>query len=86
MSIGRAIDALMGLDPYGRRAFFKSLPSTLRFKVGLTGNKKDYANAREQLVAARNAKRKLEANLSPLVWSAEKGRSLANKFFRRKAK
>ncbi|MDO9099674.1 MAG: hypothetical protein Q7V53_02870 [Caldisericota bacterium] len=80
LSHNRAFDSLMEVAPLKRRAFYKSLKNRVSWIFGVSDDSVPERRKQEKL--KRYAGRPpLAVDLSPVVWDAKLGRSLANRYF-----
>lgn len=89
LSLGRAIDTLMGTAPHLRRAFYKSTEERVRrhwFHVGADDAEHSKLKALQENERTRRFEPPvpLSFDLAPCLWDPLRGRSLANRFFRAK--
>lgn len=84
LSIGRAIDTLMGKNPQPRRAFYRSVEKRVQdhWFVGATGAERDSIKAKRQDERSRRFDPKVPHafELAPCLWDPVRGRSLANRW------
>lgn len=84
LSIGRAIDTLMGKNPQPQRAFYCSVEKRVRdhWFVGATGAERDSIKAKRQHERSRRFEPQVPHafELAPCLWDPVRGRSLANRW------
>lgn len=85
LSLNRAFDTLMGLNPALRRHFYKDVKSRVFSVAGNQWDEEDVRKAKQERARRYVASSPDAAYLSPLVWSHSKNRGVGSKLFRRRA-
>lgn len=84
LSLNRAFDTLMGINPELRRRFYKDVKSRVFSVAGVQWDEANTRKGKEERARRYVANIPEAVHLSPLVWSHTKNRGVASKLFRRR--